>query len=201
MEFNEKLQLLRRRRGLTQEELAEAMYVSRTAVSKWESGRGYPNITSLKALAGFFSVTVDELISSDDGLAVVSGTVRRNWDMKCGYLFGILDICAVMLLFLPIYRFDVGGSICSVMLSVFEGSGEYTRFVYYIAIIGTTFFGALSTVLQGLKVGNVTKLISMFSLCIGCGLLLVFIVSGQPYAATVAFLFLVGKVFLLIKER
>ena len=63
MEFNEKLQELRRSRGLTQEELAEKLYVSRTAVSKWESGRGYPNIDSLQAISGFFSVTVDELLS------------------------------------------------------------------------------------------------------------------------------------------
>ena len=39
MEFNEKLQGLRKRRGLTQEELAESIYVSRTAISKWESTR------------------------------------------------------------------------------------------------------------------------------------------------------------------
>lgn len=38
MEFHEKLQELRRHRGLTQEELAESLYVSRTAISKWESG-------------------------------------------------------------------------------------------------------------------------------------------------------------------
>ena len=47
MEFNEKLQELRKGKGLTQEELAQAIFVSRTAVSKWESGRGYPNIDSL----------------------------------------------------------------------------------------------------------------------------------------------------------
>ena len=62
MEFNEKLLQLRKSRGLTQEELAQSLYVSRTAVSKWESGRGYPNIESLKAIAKFFSITVDELI-------------------------------------------------------------------------------------------------------------------------------------------
>ena len=63
MEFNEKLQELRKRKGFTQEELAEALYVSRTAVSKWESGRGYPNIDSLKAIAKYFAVTVEELLS------------------------------------------------------------------------------------------------------------------------------------------
>ena len=70
MEFNEKLQELRKRRGLTQEELAEALYVSRTAISKWESGRGYPSIDSLKAIAGYFSVTIDELLSGDEVLAI-----------------------------------------------------------------------------------------------------------------------------------
>lgn len=40
MELSEKLQELRKEKGLTQEELAEALFVSRTAISKWESGRG-----------------------------------------------------------------------------------------------------------------------------------------------------------------
>ena len=57
MEFHEKLQELRKQRGMTQEELATALYVSRTAVSKWESGRGYPSIDSLKAISGFFGVS------------------------------------------------------------------------------------------------------------------------------------------------
>ena len=70
MEFNEKLQELRKHRGLTQEELAEQLFVSRTAVSKWESGRGYPSIDSLRAIPKFFSVTVDELISTDEILVV-----------------------------------------------------------------------------------------------------------------------------------
>ena len=58
MELSEKLQELRKEKGLTQEELAEALFVSRTAISKWESGRGVPNIESLKAISKFFSVSI-----------------------------------------------------------------------------------------------------------------------------------------------
>ena len=65
VEFHEKIQELRKKKGLTQEELAEALFVSRTAVSKWESGRGYPNIDSLKEISMFFSVSIDELLSSE----------------------------------------------------------------------------------------------------------------------------------------
>lgn len=54
MEFCEKLQELRKSRGLTQEELAEKLYVSRTAISKWESGRGFPSIDSVRAISKFF---------------------------------------------------------------------------------------------------------------------------------------------------
>ena len=70
MEFNEKLQELRRQKKLTQEELAEILFVSRTAISKWESGRGYPNIESLKAIAEFFSVSVDEMLSGHELMSV-----------------------------------------------------------------------------------------------------------------------------------
>lgn len=61
MEFNEKIQALRKSKNLTQEQLAGLLFVSRAAISKWESGRGYPSIESLKMLAKVFSVSVDEL--------------------------------------------------------------------------------------------------------------------------------------------
>ena len=55
---------------MTQEELAESLFVSRTAISKWESGRGYPSIDSLKEISRFFSVTIDDLICSDEMVTV-----------------------------------------------------------------------------------------------------------------------------------
>ena len=77
MEFGEKLQKLRKDRGLTQEELAEALYVSRTAVSKWESGRGYPGIDSLKEISRFFGVTIDGLLGADEILSAAEQEKER----------------------------------------------------------------------------------------------------------------------------
>ena len=70
MEFHEKLQELRKQKNLTQEELSEILFVSRTAISKWESGRGYPSIDSLKAIAEFFGVTIDELLSNGELICI-----------------------------------------------------------------------------------------------------------------------------------
>ena len=58
-----------------QEELAEALYVSRTAVSKWESGRGYPSIDSLKEISRYFSVTIDDLLSGEQLKCVLPTSV------------------------------------------------------------------------------------------------------------------------------
>ena len=92
MEFNEKLQELRKSKGLTQEELAEAIFVSRTAVSKWESGRGYPNIDSLKELSRYFSVTIDELICPDEIITAAENEKRALIGSYTALLCGVLDI-------------------------------------------------------------------------------------------------------------
>lgn len=83
MEFNEKLQELRKSRGLTQEELAEALFVSRTAVSKWESGRGYPSIDSLKEISKYFSVTIDELLTGEKLISIAERENKSNIQRIC----------------------------------------------------------------------------------------------------------------------
>ena len=62
MSFADRLQAERRKKGLTQEGLAEAMGVSRQAVSKWEQGEGYPEVEKLLALADKFGVSLDYLM-------------------------------------------------------------------------------------------------------------------------------------------
>ena len=66
MHIAKNLRRLRRERDLTQEELAKFLGVSFQAVSKWECGDGYPDITFLPALANFFDITVDALIGMDE---------------------------------------------------------------------------------------------------------------------------------------
>lgn len=66
MTFGEKIKKLRNENQMTQEELAEKILVTRTAVSKWETDKGYPSIDSLKLLSNLFHISIDELISDDD---------------------------------------------------------------------------------------------------------------------------------------
>ena len=66
MKFSEKLLLLRREHGLSQEMLAEKLDVSRQAVSKWESGQTYPETDKLIALSEIFGVSIDSLIKDGE---------------------------------------------------------------------------------------------------------------------------------------
>ena len=116
MEFNEKLQELRKQKGLTQEELAEMLYVSRAAVSKWESGRGYPNIDSLKAISKFFSVSLDDLLSSDAVLTIAEEESREREKHFRSLVFGLLDCCAAVFLFLPFFGQKAGNAVQGVSL-------------------------------------------------------------------------------------
>ena len=66
MIFPEKLVVLRKSKGMTQEDLASALNVSRQAVAKWESGQGYPDIGNLISISSLFNVTVDYLVKDAD---------------------------------------------------------------------------------------------------------------------------------------
>ena len=197
MEFHEKLQNLRKEKGLTQEQLAEALFVSRTAISKWESGRGYPNIESLKAISKLFSVTVDELLSSDTLLTIAQRKESHTFDL----IFGLLDCSAALLLFLPFFGQRVDVVIQDVPLIALTEVSVYLKVIYYIFVIGTALFGLVTLALQNWEHPFWTrcKRAVSFLLSIGCALL--FIISSQPYAAIFLFLFLIIKVLILLKNR
>ena len=201
MEFNEKLQELRKQKGLTQEELAASLYVSRTAISKWESGRGYPNIESLKAIAKFFSVTADELLSTDEVLTIAEEDSRRKEKHFRDLMYGLLDICIALLLFLPFFAEDADGIIQSVSLIALDGVQLYLKITYLAVVIGTTVMGILTLTLQNCQATAWVKSKTTISLALGAILVLLFMISSQPYAAVFAFALLAIKALLLIKRQ
>ena len=66
MTFSEKLKEARKNAGLTQEQLAEKLCVSRQAVTKWETGKGLPDIENMKAISGLLNVSIDYLLSDEE---------------------------------------------------------------------------------------------------------------------------------------
>ncbi|WP_078551667.1 DUF5680 domain-containing protein [Bacillus alkalicellulosilyticus] len=66
MKFQEKLHVLRKEKGLSQEQLAEKIGVSRQAVAKWETGHSYPTVEKLIELSSLFNISIDSMVKEDE---------------------------------------------------------------------------------------------------------------------------------------
>lgn len=201
MEFGEKLQRLRKNKGLTQEELAENLYVSRTAVSKWESGRGYPSIDSIKEIASFFSVSVDDLLSSEKILSLAEKENRQNIERLCNLLFGMVDLLALMLIVLPLYPNSVHGSIYSVNLLRFTETSAFNITVYWILFSALVTVGILKIVLTKFNVQKGQNFVIWCSIGLGIFSVLFLILTRQVYATTITFALLMIKWILYLKQK
>lgn len=199
MEFHEKLQSLRKQKGLTQEELAEALFVSRTAVSKWESGRGYPNIDSLKAIAAFFGVTIDALLSGDELLTLAEADTKQKERHFRDLVFGLLDCSIAMLLFLPFFGQRAGAAIQEVSLLSLGEIAPYLKAAYWFVVMAMTAYGVLILALQNCRSPFWERWKNKISLLLNAAGALLFIISLQPYAAVFLFIYLIIKVLMLIK--
>lgn len=199
MEFNKKLQDLRKSKGLTQEDVAEALYVSRTAVSKWESGRGYPSIDSLKEIAKFFSVSIDELLSSNEVLSIAEKDNQHKELRFRSIVFGVLDCSVILLFLLPFFGQRADGAVQGASLIALSGIAPYLKAVYYAVLISIAAFGILTLVLQKFQQKFRAESRNKISLILNTAAVLLFIVSAQPYAGAFLFTFLVIKALMLIK--
>lgn len=65
MTFAEKLKSIRKQAGMTQEQLAEKLGVSRQAVTKWETDAGVPDVENIRAISAMFDISIDELLSNE----------------------------------------------------------------------------------------------------------------------------------------
>ena len=119
---------MRKNRGFTKEELAQVLYVSRTAISKWESGRGYLSIDSLKEISNYFGVTIDDL------------------------LFGMVDLFFFILIVLSLYPKPINGYIFSVNLFSHTETTWLNRWIYWIMFIILIMVGIVKIVLTQFKI-------------------------------------------------
>ena len=197
MEFHEKLQELRKKRGLTQEELAEALYVSRTAISKWESGRGYPSIDSLKEISGYFSVSIDDLLSGEKLIFLAEKENRSNIQNICEMLFGLADVLAVMLIILPLYPKTIDGFVYSVNLWNYSETAVYNRMVYWSVFMLQILIGIGKLLQNKLKVTIRKQVLTWSSAALSIIAILYLVLAREVYAAVVAILLMLMKSFLI----
>ena len=201
MEFNEKLQELRKQKGITQEELAAALFVSRTAISKWESGRGYPNIESLKAIAKYFSVTVDQLLSSDQLLTVAEEDKRQSEKSFRNTATGIVDISALLLMILPLFAERAGETAIGVSLIALNTAQTYLKVAFFSIVAAMAIWGILTLALQGRESLLWVKVKGWVSLGLSLVAVLLFVLGLHPYAAVFALALLAIKAFVLLKHQ
>ena len=199
MEFSEKLQELRKNKGLTQEELAEILYVSRTAVSKWESGRGYPNIDSLKEISKFFEVSIDVLLSGEKLIDIAEKENKSNIRKILNLLFGVVDLFSVLLVILPLYPNTIEGFVYSVSLLNYSETAESNIIIYWIMFISLFIVGLVKIIATNLKNEKVNKVLQFLSIVINTVMVLFLSLTREAYAVVLVFLLLIVKGVMILK--
>ena len=200
MEFNEKLQELRKSKSLTQEELAEALFVSRTAISKWEQGRGYPSIDSLKEISRFFSVSIDDLICSEEIVSAAADEKKECVEKYISLICNTLDIFLALLLFLPVFGNGTDHPV-SVSLYAITGISTWIKTVFAALISLAALNGICGVIINHFDkpVWNRHRLMTGMMLSVACAA--VFILTRQPYAGIICLAVLVVKGFMVARGK
>lgn len=113
MKFNEKIALLRKQKGMTQEALAFKLGISRQSVSKWEKGECEPDLSKLKEIASMFEVSIDYLLNDnyedevDKGDKIDGYNVYNNYHIEKNSWLLITIVSLIVLLVTFIMSFFV----------------------------------------------------------------------------------------------
>ena len=125
MEIGKQIQKLRTNAGLSQEELAERLYVTRQTLSNWETGKTYPAINSLLQLSDLFHISLDELVKGD--IQAMEEKIRQEdiakFRRENNILKGTLAACGLSCLVWLLWNKNVGEVLCmiSVMAAILWG--------------------------------------------------------------------------------
>lgn len=198
MTFGEKIQKLRTEMGLTQEQLAKELYVSRTAISKWESNRGYPNIESLKQLSKIFSVSIDDLLSGEELVSLAEEENQSNRKRIFSFVIGLLDLLTISFWLLPLYGQSDGKLIRMVNLLSLKETSSMTQIIYMTLPTIIALAGVVEIIwyvrgkLDGLQKSTVLSTV-LHILAVS-----VFILTRQPYATMLMFMLFLFKVVIIV---
>ena len=200
MEFGEKIQKLRNEKKWTQEQLAEKLYVSRTAVSKWESGKGYPNIDSLKDIAKLFNKTIDELLSSEEIIDIAKKENTTNIKRTNNLIYGLLDIISILFIFLPLYAQKTESFVYSVSLMSTNDISNIIKISYIVILSTLSLIGIAELILNFIDNRRTQRIVNIISLIVESISILFFAMSRQTYLTAIIFIILIIKITVIIKN-
>lgn len=201
MEFCDKIKKIRTDNNLTQEQFAEKLYVSRTAVSKWESGKGYPSIDSLKYMSKLFNISIDDLLSSEEILDIAEQDKQQKIKKNNGFIFGAFDLLSLFMIILPLYVFTVNNYIYSVSLFAKNDILNYIKISYLVSYIILFIIGIIEIILSLLGKEKIQKYLNIISISIHLLVILFLIMTKEPYACSLIFMLFVFKSFLLFSNE
>jgi transcriptional regulator with XRE-family HTH domain len=140
--FPEKIKDLRKEKGLSQGDVARALFVTQQAVSKWESGKGYPDLPTLQALAKLYGVKVDDLVGVEE-----YEQAKKTKSIRVSPLFAIVLVFFVVSAALAAF---VSGSLLDWFHNIFSENGNgkaigiATVVVFFLSCLALVFFILLS---------------------------------------------------------
>ncbi|MBQ6441442.1 MAG: helix-turn-helix transcriptional regulator [Lachnospiraceae bacterium] len=164
----------------------------------WESGRGYPSLDSLKEISRFFSVSIDDLICSEEIISAAEDEKKDSNDRYISLICNTRDIFLALLLFLPVFGNGTDNP-ASVSLYAITGLGTWIKMVFGFLIGVTALNGICGLIISHFDrpAWNRHRLVTGMVLSVACAA--VFILTRQPYAGIICLAILVVKGLLIGK--
>ena len=145
MALSEKLYMLRKKSGLSQEQLAEQLNVSRQAISKWESGQSVPESDKLLSISSYFNVSLDYLMKDDEISENITASEQSEEHSRTGdrhqWLPGIIIcisgiICLIIWGLLSIFNPTASNQLSESSMISIDGNGIFLIFCIAAIVVG-----------------------------------------------------------------
>ena len=139
--LSEKLYKLRKNSGLSQEQLAEQLNVSRQAISKWEQGTAVPESEKLITISNYFGVTVDYLLKEDtaDTTNTTAKVMEEKPQMMAGIVICIAGIVSMVIWgLLSIFRPETSNQLSDSSMITIDGNGIFLMLCVVAIVVGAS---------------------------------------------------------------